>query len=103
VMDDYREAFPSQERLEEWGKLSKDEKEKRRIKEDERKDALQRYQRLKLTWNSPLDVVKSGLKMAELLGVGGMGTRGFGRIRIVGEPWNVPLSINEEVRHEQQA
>jgi len=41
--------------------------------------------------------------MAELLGVGGMGTRGFGRIRIVGEPWNVPLSINEEVRHEQQA
>lgn len=55
------------------------------------------------TWNSPLDVVKSGLKMAEWLGIGGMGTRGFGRIRIVGEPWNVPLSINEEVRHEQQA
>ena len=29
----------------------------------------------------PLDVVKAGLDLAEYLGVGGMGTRGFGRIR----------------------
>jgi CRISPR-associated protein Cmr4 len=29
-------------------------------------------------------VVKTGLKMMEFLGVGGMGTRGFGRIRVVG-------------------
>ncbi|MDZ7261237.1 MAG: type III-B CRISPR module RAMP protein Cmr4 [candidate division KSB1 bacterium] len=50
------------------------------------------------TWNNPLDVVKTGLKMAEWLGIGGMGTRGFGRIRIVGEPWNVPLSITQEVQ-----
>lgn len=36
-------------------------------------------------WNSPLDVVRSGLRLAELLGIGGMGTRGFGRIRLAGE------------------
>lgn len=38
------------------------------------------------TWKSPLDVVRAGLKMIECLGVGGMGTRGFGRMAIVGEP-----------------
>ncbi len=31
----------------------------------------------------PLDVVKSGLKLAEMLGIGGMGTRGFGRVRLL--------------------
>lgn len=36
-------------------------------------------------WSSPLDVVKAGLRMIEWLGVGGMGTRGFGRMAIVGE------------------
>jgi CRISPR-associated protein Cmr4 len=39
---------------------------------------------LKGIWQGPLDVVKTGLKMMEFLGVGGMGTRGFGRIRVVG-------------------
>lgn len=37
-------------------------------------------------WSDPLDVVKAGLRMIEWLGVGGMGTRGFGRMAIVGEP-----------------
>lgn len=37
-------------------------------------------------WSSPLDVVKAGLRMIEWLGVGGMGTRGFGRMAIVGAP-----------------
>jgi CRISPR-associated protein Cmr4 len=37
-------------------------------------------------WDNPLDVVKAGLRLAEWLGVGGMGTRGFGRVAIVGEP-----------------
>jgi CRISPR-associated protein Cmr4 len=37
-------------------------------------------------WTGPLDVVKAGLRMIEWLGVGGMGTRGFGRMAIVGEP-----------------
>ena len=37
-------------------------------------------------WNDPLDVVRAGLGLAEWLGVGGMGTRGFGRVAIVGNP-----------------
>ena len=37
-------------------------------------------------WAGPLDVVRAGLKMIEYLSVGGMGTRGFGRIKLVGEP-----------------
>lgn len=37
-------------------------------------------------WNGPLDVVMAGLRMIEWLGVGGMGTRGFGRLAIVGTP-----------------
>ena len=36
-------------------------------------------------WKSPIDVVKAGLEWAEHLGIGGMGTRGFGRIRKVAE------------------
>jgi CRISPR-associated protein Cmr4 len=31
----------------------------------------------------PMDVVTAGLKLAEMLGVGGMGTRGFGRVRLL--------------------
>jgi CRISPR-associated protein Cmr4 len=37
-------------------------------------------------WQGPLDVVRAGLRMIEWLGVGGMGTRGFGRLTVVGEP-----------------
>ncbi len=39
-------------------------------------------------WDTPLDVVKSGLKLIEYLGVGGMGTRGFGRMKLTGD-WEV--------------
>ena len=40
------------------------------------------------TWNSPLDVVKAGLSLAEHLGIGCMGTRGFGRIKLLAA-WEV--------------
>lgn len=36
-------------------------------------------------WEKPLDVVAAGLKLAEMLGIGGMGTRGFGRVRLLKE------------------
>lgn len=36
----------------------------------------------------PLDVVREGIKLTEHLGVGGMGTRGFGRVKLVGD-WEV--------------
>ena len=37
------------------------------------------------SWRRPLDVVAAGLKAAEMLGLGGMGTRGFGRVRLVAQ------------------
>jgi len=37
-------------------------------------------------WQGPLDVVQAGLAAISWLGVGGMGTRGFGRLQIVGQP-----------------
>jgi len=43
------------------------------------------------TWNSPLDVLRSGLRMIEWLGVGGMGTRGFGRLATIGQPVEVSI------------
>lgn len=39
-------------------------------------------------WNQPLNVVSTGMRLIEYLGVGGMGTRGFGRMRLVAE-WEV--------------
>ncbi|KYK29653.1 MAG: hypothetical protein AYK19_19400 [Theionarchaea archaeon DG-70-1] len=36
---------------------------------------------LSMKWSSPLKVVEAGMELAEHLGMGGMGTRGFGRIR----------------------
>lgn len=37
-------------------------------------------------WDSPKDVVEAGCQLLEYLGIGGMGTRGFGRIKIIGNP-----------------
>lgn len=46
-------------------------------------------------WNDPLDVLKAGLGLISWLGVGGMGTRGFGRIGIVGNPKVQPYGTSE--------
>jgi CRISPR-associated protein Cmr4 len=40
------------------------------------------------TWEKPLDVVKSGLELIEYLGIGGMGTRGFGKMKQICD-WEV--------------
>lgn len=47
------------------------------------------------SWESPADVLQAGLHMLAWLGVGGMGTRGFGRLASVGEPI---ITTPEEVR-----
>jgi CRISPR-associated protein Cmr4 len=79
VLDDYREAFPKNKCGQ--GKTDKDNP-------------------LPGTpWHGPLDVVKAGLRMIEWLGVGGMGTRGFGRLAIVGEP--LKQKYGEERSNEQ--
>jgi CRISPR-associated protein Cmr4 len=68
VVEDDRGEFPKTERTYSNGK-------------DNNGDSLSSV------WNSPLDVVKAGLQLAQHLGVGGMGTRGFGRIRLL--TWEV--------------
>ncbi len=42
-------------------------------------------------WNEPLDVVDAGMRAMEWLGIGGMGTRGFGRIAVIGRPTETDL------------
>ncbi len=92
VIDDYRNAFPGKERLEKWlrknGKdFSNDERPNRqdlaKWKDETAEEALGLYFKGNITWNSPTDVITAGLEWAEHLGIGGMGTRGFGRMRKV--------------------
>jgi len=64
VVDDYRANFPVTERQYDKGN-----------DEDNAGDAL------RTIWSTPADVVTAGLEWTEHLGIGGMGTRGFGRIR----------------------
>lgn len=48
-------------------------------------------------WKGPYDVLKSGCQLLEYLGIGGMGTRGFGRIKIIGNPKaKFPLSSKNQ-------
>lgn len=67
VLDDYREQWP----------LRDEERQKKSLKGNFLPGE---------SWVSPLAVVKAGLRLIECLGVGGMGTRGFGRLAMVGEP-----------------
>jgi CRISPR-associated protein Cmr4 len=59
-------------------------------------------QSLSDAWQGPLDVVQAGLKMMEYLGIGGMGTRGFGRIRIVGDPSEQTAAQNDQKQEAAQ-
>jgi CRISPR-associated protein Cmr4 len=96
VEDDYRNAFPSPELLKRWlgeENPSLTDEERERLQEagwtdKKAREALKRYTDAGLNWASPIAVVKEGLKMTETLGVGGMGTRGFGRMRLIGD-WEV--------------
>ncbi len=52
------------------------------------KQVVQSCQQLKqiianssLNWEQPVDIIQMGFQWAEYLGIGGMGTRGFGRIK----------------------
>lgn len=48
-------------------------------------------------WESPMDVLKHGLRMIATRGVGGMGTRGFGRLKWL-EKEDSNSSVNTETR-----
>ena len=94
VLDDYREAFPNINRLKSWLRLDGhdlSQKERERLaragwRDDQAQKALEKMKKLKTPWDGSLAVVQAGLSMMEWLGVGGMGTRGFGRIAIIGKP-----------------
>ncbi|MFQ5793572.1 MAG: type III-B CRISPR module RAMP protein Cmr4 [Candidatus Bipolaricaulia bacterium] len=59
------------------------------------KDAKSKVHQRELGWQTPLDVVTSGLRLTEHLGVGGMGTRGFGRVRLLTD-WTLSSTKGEQ-------
>lgn len=71
VLDDYREAWP--------------------LKGEQQKKTKCGNSLSGAPWTGPLDVVKAGFRLMEWLGVGGMGTRGFGRLAVVGDPLEYQL------------
>lgn len=81
VLDDYREAWP----------LKSEERQKKTRQENPLPGG---------PWSGPLAVVKAGLRLIEWLGIGGMNTRGFGRMAMVGDP--LEKSYGEEDENEQQ-
>jgi len=107
VVDDYREVFPTKVSLKHWelvlGNTEKKEKKKllkewglavdreeefgRSVEKAQGwvKDDIDRYDKSQLNWSKIEDVLSDSFKAAEFLGVGGMGTRGFGRIRKISE------------------
>ena len=119
VLDDYRDGdeeyrgiFPSKENLEK--RRNKIEKELiPNLKQEEQNglqkeleainQELQHIAKLRIEdskkWNTPLDVVRAGLRMIEWLGVGGMGTRGFGRLAVVGKPLEETPPKTEEANN----
>jgi CRISPR-associated protein Cmr4 len=60
----------------------------KQFKSENGNDAENAGEPLGETWTRPLDVVNAGVKLIEYLGIGGMGTRGFGRMRCVAD-WEV--------------
>lgn len=51
---------------------------KESMKKDEQNEKMSK-------WESPMDVVRTGFKVIEFRGIGGMTTRGFGRMKIIFE------------------
>jgi len=91
VIDDYREAYPEKSHLENWLANNLPEEQLNNLKKqgwlDEGvKSTFNKKTNLEINWSSPADVFQAGLSLLAWLGVGGMGTRGFGRITIVGDP-----------------
>ncbi len=87
IEDDYRlnedgtSQFPVTERQckIEWIKGEKGEEDKKKKYTDNAGELLDK------AWREPLDVVRAGMKLIKYLGVGGMGTRGFGRMSLLAD------------------
>ena len=87
VVEDYFEkTFPNNTFIEEKLTNPKLEDKKRQELEEAQKklkDLKFDSKELKEKWIFPINVVETGLEQITLLGVGGMGTRGFGRVKWV--------------------
>ncbi|NPB03144.1 MAG: type III-B CRISPR module RAMP protein Cmr4 [Thermotogae bacterium] len=112
VVEDFAGKFPGKSRLQEWESLLKNskgnEKELKELlkrwnligkKEGVSDEAIGKAIEKAKKWideaqeritkfedqapQTPIDVVDLGLEWAEYLGIGGMGTRGFGRMRVL--------------------
>ena len=70
---------------------------------NEFKDTYRRYKKYNFNWSSPIDVIFSGLQWAEHLGIGGMGTRGFGRIRCLNCSYSIQETTSETTQEKQVA
>lgn len=66
------------------------------------KDKTAKSNSLPKQWQGPLDVLDAGLRMIEWLGVGGMGTRGFGRLAVLGQTTSYMWPDKEGQKNEQQ-
>ena len=113
VVSDYRDEFPDETRLQRWKEdlEGTDEQAKKDLlrkwgllkKDGSLEESVQKAQEwlqaeqmdqngenwrwqkpeMRDVQQSPVGIVQAGLEWAEHLGVGGMGTRGFGRIRML--------------------
>jgi len=102
VVDDYRNGFPHHLNLQSLDRF-------RRLRDNPQTIQALQSKLAPLGWDQPdgmsavREVITTGLRMAEALGVGGMGTRGFGRVRAIGDPWSVPLHVSAGVTVEGAA
>ncbi|MBN2533558.1 MAG: type III-B CRISPR module RAMP protein Cmr4 [Spirochaetales bacterium] len=94
VVDDFSDSFPSLSFLTEQLENVNDQ-EKKELKQAKEKLELSSF---KDEWKSPKDVFETGLSNIEILGVGGMGTRGFGRIRWV----KSNSKLNQQTQNKQE-
>jgi len=79
IEDDYRRNPDNTSMFPETTKKCKIEVEdEKEIEKDNEGEGLPQK------WGQPFDVLESGLELLQYLGVGGMGTRGFGRVRRAG-------------------
>ena len=103
IVDDFRKEFPSSQKLVEWGNTLKDKDKSKSLLEKwhliDDKDNAEKIEQAKTKalgwinedrekWNTmksvtqtPSGIVKAGIEWLLHLGLGGMGTRGFGRVK----------------------
>ncbi|HEX9926568.1 MAG TPA: RAMP superfamily CRISPR-associated protein [Anaerolineae bacterium] len=76
VVDDYRGTFPATEKLCKVEEVQENGFKRKKFTDNAGEP-------LGKKWGTTIDLITAGLELAEHLGIGGMGTRGFGRVRLL--------------------